>query len=160
MSSKHLTLASPVFKALLRGSFAESSDLQSDLSPEILLHDDDPAAFWLLLYIIHGRPKQVPNKIGLETLTQIALLVDKYELHEVSEVITDGWIEQIQEEDVPDCEHDIGKVAQLLCVAWVFRNPMMFSKMTFLAMQLSVGNFACVEAAHLPITAAVLGNSL
>lgn len=54
VSSKHLTLASPVFKALLRGGFAESEHLNAGLPAEIQLPDDiAAAAFWLFLYVIH-----------------------------------------------------------------------------------------------------------
>ena len=67
-SSKHLDLASPVFKSTSAWCFAEAKDVIAGRPAEVHLPDDDPAALWLLLYIIHGKPKKVPAKVSLETL--------------------------------------------------------------------------------------------
>ncbi len=44
--------------------------------------DDNTAALCMLLYIIHGQPEKAPEKASLTTLTHVAILVGKYELHE------------------------------------------------------------------------------
>ena len=80
VSSKHLTLASRIFKAILRNGFAEGTELNQGLQAEVELPSDDPSTFWLLFYIIHGQPGKVVSKLSLEMLTRITILLDKYEL--------------------------------------------------------------------------------
>jgi hypothetical protein len=53
VSSRHLMLASPVFKAMLQHSnFKEGEELHSTGKVEVPLPDDDPDAFKILLDII------------------------------------------------------------------------------------------------------------
>src|SRR3954466_2087820 len=80
VSSKHLTLASPVFHAMLKRSvFKEGIDLAAGGTVEIPLPDDNPAAFGILLWMIHGKFSQVQRKVDLKLLAKIAILVDKYQ---------------------------------------------------------------------------------
>ncbi|KAF7869636.1 hypothetical protein EAF04_004420 [Stromatinia cepivora] len=66
ISSKHMPLASPVFKVMLQGGFRESIELKTTGKLEVPLPDDDPAAMKILINIIHGRMNSVPLKIELE----------------------------------------------------------------------------------------------
>jgi hypothetical protein len=53
VSSRHLMLVSPVFKAMLQHSnFKEGNELQTNGKVEVPLPDDDPDAFKILLDII------------------------------------------------------------------------------------------------------------
>jgi hypothetical protein len=157
VSSKHLTLASPVFKALLRGGFAESRDLDAGSPAEVHLPDDNAVALWLLLYILHGQLTRLPRKLNLTTLTQIAVLVDKYELHEATEKITDEWFARSKKRSTAEYEHHSDEVLQLLCVSWVFRKHTAFSNTTRLAILYSKGDLATIVADDLPIPAEVFG---
>ncbi|KAF7507990.1 hypothetical protein GJ744_009887 [Endocarpon pusillum] len=155
VSSKHLTLASPVFKTLLRGGFAESKDLNKGLAAEVRLPEDHPAALWLLLYIIHGQPKRAPDWVDLGMLTEVAVLVDKYELHEATEIITDTWCTIIENAKYKaTCSPN--QHLQLICVSWVFRKPKMFFKRTHLAMRYSDRDLAAEGVTDLPIPIEVL----
>ncbi len=58
VSSRHLTLASPVFDRLLKGEFAESCRLKSVGTTEVRLPRDNPQALQILLNIIHSRSKR------------------------------------------------------------------------------------------------------
>ena len=157
VSSKHLSLVSPVFKALLRGGFAEGQKKNAGMLTEVRLHDDHPAALWLLLLIIHGQPKKVPASVSLETLIPISILVDKYELHEVAEVTTDVWFSSLEKEVMSKDDHCFEEIVQLVCISWVFRKPDMFFNMTHMTMLYSVGSLESEEAAGLPIPAVALG---
>jgi hypothetical protein len=77
VSSRHLVLASRTLKLLLPNS------------PEWPLLDDEPNAVLILLSVIHGRYRNVPRNVDLATLTEIAILVDKYDLHEAVSVMKD-----------------------------------------------------------------------
>lgn len=156
VSSKHLTLASPVFKTLLRDGFAESKDLNKGLAAEVRLPEDDPAALWLLLYIIHGQPKKAPDWVDLSMLSEVAVLVDKYELHEATEIITDTWF-TIVEKANSNVTASLSQHLQLICVSWVFRKPGMFFQMTHLAMRYSDRGLAAEGVVDLPIPVKILG---
>ncbi|TGO56309.1 hypothetical protein BCON_0079g00030 [Botryotinia convoluta] len=115
VSSKHMSLASPVFKAMLQGGFQEAITLKETGKLEVPLPDDDPAAMKILIDAIHGRMKSVPLKIELELLTQLAILVDKYQCPEVLLPYPVIWKNKLQ--DWTDSSSDI---ARWLCIAWQF----------------------------------------
>jgi hypothetical protein len=116
VSSKHMKLASRVFKAMLSNNFSEGHALHSSGKLELPLPDDDPAAFKILLNIIHGQPRVVPHQVGLTLCSRLAATIDKYELHEVVEVFSDIWMKHLRnglpESSTPD-------LLQWLLIAWV-----------------------------------------
>jgi hypothetical protein len=157
VSSKHLALASAVFKALLRGGFAESRDLDAGLPAEVRLPDVEPAALLVLLYIVHGQPKKVPGEVSLNILTHIAILVDKYELHEVAAAAADAWYDLLERKGMTKNEHSLGERYQFLCISGEFRWTNLFNSMEYSAMLSSEGNIAVEKAADLPKPANLLG---
>ncbi|KAG4440524.1 hypothetical protein IFR05_003994 [Cadophora sp. M221] len=97
VSSKHLMLASPVFKAMLqRGTFLEGKKLQSGGAVVIPLPDDDPDIFQILLNIVHGRVRQVPNQVSVKVMTGLSILVDKYQMHEIVELYVRTWMPELK----------------------------------------------------------------
>ena len=67
VSSKHMMLVSPVFKAMLQAStFKEGQKLSAAGKVEVPLPEDDSTAFEVVLNIIHGRNKLVPRVLSLE----------------------------------------------------------------------------------------------
>ncbi|KAF8253357.1 hypothetical protein K440DRAFT_642325 [Wilcoxina mikolae CBS 423.85] len=80
VSSKCLSLASPVFAAMLRPTFLEGSQLHDTGSVTIDL-EDDPKAMLIILQALHLRGREVPEKTpDIDTLLNMALIVDKYDL--------------------------------------------------------------------------------
>jgi hypothetical protein len=97
VSSKHLTMVSPVFKAMLhRGNFREGRELGNTGSVDVPLPDDNPDAFLIILDVLHGYHRKVPRDISLLMLTCISILVDKYQMVEAVEVFSNGWIEHLK----------------------------------------------------------------
>jgi hypothetical protein len=96
VSSKHLILASPYFRSMLQGDFKEGVDLRTTGAAEIRLVGGHPAALLILLNIIHGHTRRVPRNVDFRMLTRIAVLVDKYQFHEVAEMFTDTWVEKLK----------------------------------------------------------------
>lgn len=92
VSSPHLTLASPVFKAMLRGNFAEGKALAETGAIELMLPDDNGEAMLILMNLIHGKFFSVPKAITRGLIGEIAILVDKYQLHEVVHSYTETWM--------------------------------------------------------------------
>jgi hypothetical protein len=82
VSSKHLSLSSAVFRALLNNKMQEGDTLRRQGSLELSLHDDNVSAFAIIMNIIHGRNNSLPDKVPFQTLVNLAVLVDKYNFHE------------------------------------------------------------------------------
>ncbi|KAI9048632.1 hypothetical protein LZ554_007464 [Drepanopeziza brunnea f. sp. 'monogermtubi'] len=127
VSSKHLRLASPVFKAMLQGSFREGQALQSTGKAEVPLPDDDPAAFKILLDIVHGFPSKVPTSVDLSTLANLSILVDKYQMLEVASVyVKNIWVPNLRSASPPSSEN----MFAWLSIAWVFKLSAEFTEIT------------------------------
>ncbi|TGO37968.1 hypothetical protein BHYA_0085g00460 [Botrytis hyacinthi] len=115
VSSKHMSVASPVFKAMLQTSSQEGIELKKTGKVELSLRDEDSKAWNILLNIIHGRFRSVPLEINLSMFTQIALLCDKYQMYEVAYAFTPTWKmsaghDSVSGEDIP----------RWIFIAWTF----------------------------------------
>ncbi|EAS35997.3 uncharacterized protein CIMG_01351 [Coccidioides immitis RS] len=132
VSSRHMILASPVFRAMLQRKFSESNTLQLTGSVEIPLPDDDPDAMLILLKIIHGHMRKVPLRVDLITLVQLAILIDKYDVHEVVELFSNFWFDNLKS-TIPEKYTD--DIPAWICICWVFDRPNEFRKTTRLALR-------------------------
>ena len=122
VSSRHLILASRVFKAMLSGGFQEGALLESTGKAEIPLEDTDSVAFEILLDIIHGRHKRVPRNVDFDCLVEIATLTDMYELHESVELAITGWLDYAHSTGSRYLSSLKGKM-QWLWICHVFKVP-------------------------------------
>lgn len=77
---------------MLRGNFAEGKALAERGAIELMLPDDDGEAMLILMNIIHGKFFSVPKAITRYLLGEIAVLVDKYQLHEAVHSSAATWI--------------------------------------------------------------------
>ena len=152
VSSKHLILASPYFRNMLQGDFKEGVDLDTTGAAKIPLVGDHPAALLILLNIIHGHTRRVPRDVDLRMLTWIAILVSKYEFHEVAEMFTDTWVEKLKG-SMPISLTDDLRAA--ICIYWVFRKSSEFKRATQIALMDSNDR---IEVDGLPIPSSVFGN--
>jgi hypothetical protein len=154
VSSKHMIVASPVFEAMLQTTaFKEGHALASTGKVEVSLPDDDPDAFSIILNIIHGLTRKVPREVGLEMLTLIAVLVDKYQLQEVVEVFSDMWVARLKG---GISMHYTAETMRWSCVSWVFGKPDEFTRVTKVA-QLESRETLEKESIGLPIPDRIIG---
>ena len=117
VSSKHLSLASPVFKAMLSRNFLEGATLNTMGSLQMNL-DDDSQALVVLLSVIHCQPSKIPSNIDLNLLVGIATLVDKYQLHEAAALLSGQWVSALKSEIPKEwCE----AMYHWLFISWVFK---------------------------------------
>jgi hypothetical protein len=150
VSSKHLKLASRVFKYMLQVGFREGHSLKSKESTELPFPEDDAPAMLILLNLIHGKLREVPRTIDLPMLTEIAVLVDKYELLEITDIIIDSWLQSLKA-TIPRSFD--GSLLPWLCISWVFEKPEIFKQVTKSALLESEG---FIEEVCLPIPEPVL----
>ncbi|KAF4629276.1 hypothetical protein G7Y89_g8871 [Cudoniella acicularis] len=156
VSSNAMTVASPVFKAMLRqNSFKEGHDLSLG-SAKVELPDDDPSAFTIVANILHHRNRQVPKKVDLQTISAISLLVDKYQLLEAMELYLDLWLPELKK-TLPTTFTE--NLFQWLSIAWVFRLSEEFSHLTKIAEWESDRNLSVETVLDLPIPRAVIGSA-
>lgn len=114
--------ASPVFTSLLSPKFAEGQALMSNPSAlcEINLCDDDPDCMQLVLNVIHGKSKKLPQRVSAHQIVDLALIVDKYFLHEVMELPLDRWLTPTKHDDL----------YSFLSAAILLNHPASFSETT------------------------------
>lgn len=126
VSSRHLSLASPVFSQMLNGPWKDARNLastntsasatvdgttadktvapvssSSDSTPprrEIEASEWDTDATVILMDIIHGHFSQVPRSLSLVMLAKVAILVDYYKCHEIVSVFSGLWIDGLKRE--------------------------------------------------------------
>ncbi|PQE18705.1 BTB POZ domain-containing protein [Rutstroemia sp. NJR-2017a BBW] len=129
LSSKHMCLASPVFKAMLQGRFKESHQLRENGKVEVPLPDDNAYAFEILARLIHGRFSTVPKQIPIWLLTAIAVLVDKYQLLEIVQLHVANWSSCMP--DLEDYSYpSLLDLTQCLCSSYLLRRPVEFKRIT------------------------------
>lgn len=152
VSSKHLALASPVFKRMFSGNWHEAHQIRSEGATVIVMDIWDVDAMLIAMNIIHCYAPKVPRKVNLDTLAKIAVIVDYYQCPGVADVFADMWVDHLKA-DIPK---SFGKpVLQWICIALVFRKPTEFLTATQIALALSPG---VVQTYGLPIPNRVIGS--
>lgn len=127
LSSKHLTLASNYFKNTLTGPWKESIKKggQRDLND----YDWSEKALLIVLNIIHGRNRDVPNRVSRHLMTEIAAITDYYQCHEAIELwYKDVWWDNNR--NPWDPQNYGSDLIKRLFVAWVFYEKTVFRKLT------------------------------
>ena len=93
VSSKVLSLASPVFAALFSPKYSEGNALSiSTDMHQIQLPDDDPEALGLVCCALHHR-QIAPHRIIVEKLGKVAAVCDKYDLAEALAPWSSLWLQ-------------------------------------------------------------------
>lgn len=153
-SSKHLTLASSSFKAMLSRNFKESAVLRSTGTLNLPLPDDHAAALLILLDIIHGQTNRIPLEIDLSMLTQIAIVVDKYRLQMVVRILSRIWIDRL-EAKVPRSWMEDSR--RWMFISLVFQRPVVFKSVTRMAERQSESRIDESGEIDLPIPFSIAG---
>lgn len=94
VSSKALSLASPVLAALVSPKYAEGMALSSSTDVrQIALPDDDPEALILICHALHHR-RITPRQISFELLGKAAVICDKYDMATGLTPWSELWVQQ------------------------------------------------------------------
>ncbi|KAF4485556.1 hypothetical protein FAGAP_11597 [Fusarium agapanthi] len=149
VSSRHLSLVSPVFRAMLESQFKESRPNDQGLY-ELQASEWDAEALVILLDIIHGHHREVPKRISVETLSHIAIIVDYYGCHEIMELVFAAWVSYLG----PPEEFVKQDSMRWLFISWVFRQEALFTTATKMLLLYDNGKYVV----DLPIPQPILGN--
>ncbi|KAK2624999.1 hypothetical protein QTJ16_005368 [Diplocarpon rosae] len=153
VSSKHLMLASPVFKAKLLEGRWEARKMEPGDIATLLLPGDDPTIFEILLNIIHGRVRMVPSQVTVDTLEGLAVLVAKYQMLEVVEFYVRAWVPKLKRKLPRTLTPGL---IPWLCIAWVFQLPPEFNHVTRIAQLEACGPLVHDDGNSLPIPVHVI----
>lgn len=93
LSSKHLMLASPRLRKMFTGDWREATEKNEDGLLTWRVGDSfDPSAFITVMNIVHGRNKDVPRVVDLESLAKIAVVTDDLQCDDAIGIYPDAWI--------------------------------------------------------------------
>ena len=135
VSSKVLTLVSPVFAAILKSSFREGLSHYPTSAVSIPLPDDDAEAFIVLCNTIHFRTNDVPEKLTLMCLVNLAIICDKYNCTSALAPWSAMWLQaKIDSLDAKDLH-------KLLFAAYILDNPDVFSRISWEILFIQIGPF-------------------
>jgi hypothetical protein len=129
VSSKVLSLASPVFKAMISGKFKESIELaeaKASSKPYALpLPETDAEAIIILCRILHYSLYNIPEKLTTVCLEKLAFLCDKYQCTSAMKYCGGLWLRDwllVYEKEDPS----IDDLCRLLIFAYVIDLPYEF----------------------------------
>ncbi|KAI1302065.1 hypothetical protein F5Y03DRAFT_216856 [Xylaria venustula] len=132
-SSKHLALSSTYFKNTLKRDWHEATKIHEDGLKHWEVQDFDAKAMEIVLSVIHLRNSTIPRTLhDLDTLVEIARIVDYLECHEAMELYASLWIRGL-EYRVPDV-YNI-ELLRWICIAGVFRHKKLFERCTRVAIK-------------------------
>jgi len=120
---------------------------------QIGAEDWDEAAFCIVLHVLHGQHRKVPETVTLEMLAKIAIIVDYYQVHEAVVLASRTWLRALKLAKLPiELNRDL---CLWLTVAFVFTDVDVFKSLTRLA--ILQGWEAMEFPAGLPIPSGVIG---
>jgi hypothetical protein len=137
VSSRHLILASPVFKSALTGGWKEGVKTEGEF--HISSQGWDATALGIFLNAIHCQYKRVPRYLDLEMLAKVAVIVDYYAAHQAIEILGPTWINALRSSLPTKMCHN-RTVALWICVSWVFRDEDAFKAATKVAIHYGHSN--------------------
>ncbi|RDW61014.1 hypothetical protein BP6252_12397 [Coleophoma cylindrospora] len=160
VSSRHLMLVSVVFEKMLSTSnFAEGAMLHQTQKVEVHLPEDDHTALTIMMNVIHGQTRKVPQKINFGVLIAIAILVDKYQMAGAVEFMAHVWMDKLK----PSKFKNDNSLLPWLFVSWVFRHDEYFRNTTMVLVKEGDSNLKsramnCVPRLPIPgrVIAAIL----
>ena len=127
ISSKVLSLASPVFKAMFNSKFLEGSTIRSAQNPlELSLLDDNPNALAVLFHNLHFSSEWKSLKLGVDLLLDVAQLSDKYDCTTSIAAESGRWLNSLRESD----HRPLSVVWKLSTIAFLMGHINEFSRLT------------------------------
>ena len=133
VSSKVLSLASPVMKKLFTSGFREGVDP----SPRrcVPLPEDNGEALLLVCSVVHHHAEIESGLLGVDALENVATLVDKYDMSKTLRTWSACWLEGALESVTP------GTFDSLLRSAYLLDDSKSFSKVSWKIICNRIGPF-------------------
>ena len=137
MSSKALSLASTVFARMFRSQFKEGvNQRQAYSSSPICFPEDNGDALEITCYAVHHRTEKIPETLTIDTLANIGVLCDKYDLSRTLKPWSSMWM---RENTTTPADADLPR---LLSAAYCLDTPHMFSQISWKILCNQIGPFS------------------
>ncbi|GAP90519.1 hypothetical protein SAMD00023353_5000020 [Rosellinia necatrix] len=150
VSSAHLKLVSPYFRAALDGPFRESQQAADGLR-HVEASGWDTNAILIVMRIIHGQNRFVPGQLQPEMRAKVAVIVDYYQCREALVAFVELWRLSLGDYLTPTMPGRDLVMALLPC--WVFRWADEFKKVSE---QLMLRSRKPINPQGLPIPESIL----
>ncbi|CRG91088.1 hypothetical protein PISL3812_08136 [Talaromyces islandicus] len=124
VSSKILSLASPVFKTLFAPSFSEGTKLAELGYIEVSLHDDNPCAMRSMLAILHYQDATELDGADPKAIATFAICCDKYDCVKPIRPWVEAWFHNRL------CISTAEDYGLILLAAHLFRSSEQFSSIS------------------------------
>lgn len=96
VSSAHLKLASPFFRALLSTRWSGAQAPTAGSPREVVLHEMNPNAVAVIMNVIHGQTRKIPQGITLGELVEFATMADFFQCAEAVELAAKLWVQPLK----------------------------------------------------------------
>jgi hypothetical protein len=134
VSSRHLILASRIFRAMLEGHWKEGTPSSGPIR-QISAEDWDAVALAIVLDAIHCRHHDIPTTMQIGLLARIATIVDYYQCREAMRFHYEAWAHR----GVKNSGRDNNANVLRLYVSWVFHDENEFETATELVLRRGTG---------------------
>ncbi|TLD37648.1 hypothetical protein E2P81_ATG04460 [Venturia nashicola] len=126
VSSKVLSVASKMFKAMFFGHFKEAVELASSTTPyQVLLPDDEPVAMVALCSVLHH--VEFAPDLSVLNLSAFAGVADKYDAIKACKLAGKAWLDHIYLQTTGISSF---LLIEILCVAYIFEDYQNFKKIS------------------------------
>jgi hypothetical protein len=153
LSSSKLALASPKCRQMTPSNLPET---RSNVAYKYILLAEswDEKALELVMSIIHGHTADVPERISLDTLAKVAVVVAHYQCSELLKPYADKWIAKLDEPFPTSYGRNL---VLRLFVSWVFADEFDFKELTRVVVRESRGP---MHSLGLPLPERIISKSL
>ncbi|KAI9879373.1 MAG: hypothetical protein M1830_008671 [Pleopsidium flavum] len=134
VSSKVLSVASAVFKAMFSPHFLEGNNLSSTSPRRISLPDDNAKAMTTLCNILHHRNNKIEQQPAPSALEQLGVLCDKYDCSKALVPWSRTWMSYYQK----NSSRVIG-IHRLVYPFYVFDDAVSFQQISIMIVNHTVG---------------------
>lgn len=144
VSTKVLSLASPVFLKMFACSFKEGLELRASNRARVRLREDDNSAMNIILRILHYRWPEHPEIVDAERLASIAVHCDKYDCTMAMAPWASRWFDRLA--PVVDAPEEL---EFLLLAAYKLNDAQQFAKVSARAVPIqTLGSHRCKAILH------------
>ncbi|KAL7783156.1 hypothetical protein V8C43DRAFT_326405 [Trichoderma afarasin] len=137
LSSKKLIPVSPICRQMEANNQPNIRPFKFTYKYLLIARHWDEKALEMVMNIIHGKTASIPEKISLETLANISVIVDHFQCHQTVKPFADQWIAGLKE-PYPTCYG--GNLVHRLYISWVFLDSFDFAAFTKIVIRESRGS--------------------
>ncbi|KKO99183.1 hypothetical protein THAR02_08716 [Trichoderma harzianum] len=136
LSSKKLIPVSPICRQMEANNQPNIRPFKFMYKYLFVARHWDEKALETVMNIIHGKTANIPEKISLERLANISVIVDHFQCHQTVKPFADKWIAGLKE-PYPTCYG--GNLVLRLYISWVFLDSFDFAAFTKIVIRESRG---------------------